>query len=182
MDKVTLNEKSLKEWQSKDLEHLRYEYDLKMTDKVIDIGSYRQEWADKIRDIYGCHVECFEALDNRAAWVYDGEIALGGAFYYSSEFGDGPKTTYKCVDIAPYLQEEIALVKINIEGSEYNLIKYIIDKGLIKKIDELQVQFHLIEGVDCIMFYSLLALELSKTHELTWQYPFCWENWRRKVK
>lgn len=176
---VSLNKDSLKQWQEQNLEHLRYEYDLLPEDFVLDIGSYQREWGKEIVNRYGCKVFYFEALDDRAAWIYDGEIELGGAFYYSSQFLP-PVVKVKCVDIARYLDKEIRLVKINIEGGEYQLLDYIIEKDLIGNIAELQVQFHLIEGADSEKEYYLLAKRLSMTHKLTWRYPFVWENWTRK--
>jgi hypothetical protein len=128
---------------------------------------------------YGVAVECFEATDNRAAWVKDMRLKFGGQYYYTSMVEPG-NTWYNAVDIAPYLQKETAVLKINIEGAEYVLLQYIISKGLHKNIRNLQVQFHLIEGQNCEELYSLIASALSETHELTWRYPFVWENWRRK--
>lgn len=176
---VSLLDISLKEWQDRNLEYLRYEYDLKQSDLVIDIGSYRREFADAITKKFGCKVECFDALDQRAAWINDGTIELGGQFYYTSQFDTTNKQTFRCVDIAPYLNNEVALCKINIEGMEYVLIQYIIETGLIKNIKNLQVQFHLIDGDDNDLVYQTLAKQLRKTHSLTWQYPFVWENWKR---
>lgn len=177
---VYLNPDSLKQWQDERLEYLRYSYSLKPTEKVLDIGSYRREWADKITHDYGCQVECFDALDNKAAWLYDGHIAMGGAFYYTSMFAEEKPNQYACVDIARYLQEEVALVKINIEGAEYLLLGYIISLGLHRNIKNLQVQFHQIGGVDYNSQYKAIADDLLKTHKLSWRYPFCWENWSRK--
>lgn len=161
-------------------EELRYQYDLKPTDTVLDIGSYRREFADKIISLYGCKVECFDALDNRAAWLFDGKIAMGGNYLYTSIYADKIDKEYWCVDIAKFLQSPVALVKVNIEGGEYRLIDYIIERGLMKNIGNLQVQFHLIRGADCEKQYSLLAKRISVTHELTWQTPFVWENWELK--
>lgn len=180
MSLVTLNPDSLKQWQDENLEHLRYEYDLKSTDLVLDIGSYRREFADQIERRYYCTVECFEALDDRAAWVFDGTIKMGGAFYYSSIYEPGEQI-HKCVDIAPFLQREVALMKTNIEGGEYALLRYMIDKGLHTNVRNFQVQFHEIEDEMYQTWYAQLAEDLSKTHSLTWRYPFCWENWERKA-
>jgi hypothetical protein len=174
---VELSKYYLDVWQNENLEHLRYEYDLKSTDAVLDIGSYRREFADEIIKRYGCMVECFDALDNRAAWVKDGQIKTGGAYYYTSMFSEG-NTFYDCVDIAPFLKSEVALVKINIEGGEYELLNYIIDTGLIKNIKNIQVQFHLIEQ-DNDFVYGKLSDRLYETHKITWRYPFVWENWER---
>lgn len=179
---VELNKESLKIWQEENLEHLRYEYPLRANDYCIDIGSYRQEWANEIKSRYGCMVECFDALDNRAASDMDGYITLGGQYYYSSIFDkETEQRTFKCYDIAPYLQRECALCKINIEGYEYALLTYIMAKGLHKNIKNIQVQFH--ETDDSFPYenaYLRIAKELSKTHELQWRYPFVWESWRRK--
>lgn len=38
--------------------------------------------------------------------------------------------------------EKVDLMKINIEGGEYNLVGKLIDSGLIEKIKYLQIQFH----------------------------------------
>lgn len=177
---VILNPDSLKQWQEADLEPLRYAYELYPEDRVLDIGSYKREWGQEIVNRYGCQVEYFDALDNRAAWLFDGEIEMGGAYYYTSVFAKEKPYKYKCVDIAPYLVKEVALVKINIEGGEYQLLDYIIQQGLIGNIIDLQVQFHLIEGVDTEILYDELITRLSQTHELSWRYPFCWESWQRK--
>jgi hypothetical protein len=91
------------------------------------------------------------------------------------------QTIYRCVDIAPYINKEIALLKCNIEGGEYELLNYIIDNGLINRIDNIQVQFHYIEGQDCEKMYEELATKLSKTHSLTWRTAFVWENWKRNA-
>jgi hypothetical protein len=179
---ISLNQDSLREWQGQDMEPIRYAYDLLPEDTVLDIGSYKREWGKEIEQRYGCKVEYFEALDNRAAWLFDGTIEMGGAFYYTTAFAKEKPHRYGCVDIAPYLQREIALVKINIEGGEYALLDYIIEKGLMGNITELQVQFHVIDNpdIDYEKVYKWLAEQLSQTHELTWRWPFCWENWRRK--
>jgi len=164
-----------KEWIEKGLEKLRYEYDLKPGDYCIDIGSYRGEWANEIKKRYGCEVECFEALDDRAAWLYDGEMEIGGVFLYSSIFTKEERRKVKCEDIARYLNREVAVMKINIEGGEYSLLDYILKQGLISNIKNIQVQFHIVPGYE--LLYVDIESELSKTHKLTWQTPFVWENW-----
>jgi hypothetical protein len=40
------------------------------------------------------------------------------------------------------------------------------------------VQFHLIEQ-DNDLVYGKLSERLSKTHKISWRYPFVWENWER---
>jgi hypothetical protein len=177
---ISLNKEVLKHWQEHGLEELRYGYDLLPSDTVLDIGSYQREWGHRIEIDYGCKVEYFDALENRAAWLFDGTLEMGGAYYYTSMFAESKPFKYGCVDIAPYIQKEVALVKINIEGGEYELLNYICDSGLMGNIIDLQVQFHLIEGRDSKKEYDELTTKLRKTHEISWCYPFVWESWQRK--
>lgn len=173
---------ALAEWQEKNMEHLRYEYDLSPDDTVLDIGSYHREFANEIIRRYGCHVECFDALDNRAAWTFDGTIKMGGQYYYTSIFDKrSAQQEFRCVNLAPFLKKEIALLKMNIEGGEYRLMCYIIFLHLAPNVKNFQVQFHQVEGLDYEKDYQQIAESLSDTHELTWRVPFVWENWRRKV-
>lgn len=177
---ITLNPDSLKDWQEKDMEPIRYAYDLLPEDTVLDIGSYQREWGKEIVNRYGCKVEYFDALDNRAAWLFDGTLKMGGAYYYTTMFVSETPNEYECIDIAPFLQSEVRLVKINIEGGEYELLKYIIDRGLMNNIVDLQVQFHIIEGEPWKEAYDIMAQRLLQTHELSWRWPFCWESWQRR--
>lgn len=189
--RVTLDEQSLAIWQSQNLEHLRYEYDLKPDDVVIDLGAYRGEWSEEIFRRYKCKmvlvepgpwiVGCHAGLViNKAASTYNGKQKFGGAYYYTSSHEEGG-TEYECFDINALLRQEteIALVKMNVEGSEFDLLEHIYKAGLMPRIRDLQVQFHLIEGEQAIMRYGALSGLLSETHSLTWQFSFCWENWRR---
>lgn len=194
--RVTLNEQSQSLWQSQHLEHLRYEYDLSPDDVVIDIGAYRGEWAEQILERYGCRLVVVEPTDNitqhaafagtevinKAAWLFDGRLRFGGAYYYTSAFED-PTHEYECFDVNSLLRrfDEIALVKMNIEGAEYDLLEHMWREGTLNRIDNLQVQFHLIEDEDSETRYEITAKMLSETHSLTWQHPFCWENWRRRA-
>lgn len=190
--RVSLNETSQTEWQEKNLEYLRYEYDLKPEDVVIDVGAYRGEWASQIFCRYGCKLIVIEPgpwivglpigeVINKAASDHEGTLRFGGAYYYSSEHEE-PTHEYPCFDINSLLSkyDEIALVKINIEGGEYSLLDHIIKAGLHGRLRNLQVQFHCIEGEPFEDWYDRIQKQLSETHELSWFYPFCWENWRRK--
>ena len=188
--RVTLNEESQAIWQQQNLEHLRYEYDLKPDDVVIDLGAYRGEWAQEIRARYGCCVIAVEPTDSidgwqcetikKAAWIFDGRLRFGGAYYYTSAFEDQTHE-YECFDVNSLLSRfsEIALLKLNVEGSEYDLLTHMYQGDMLRRIKDLQVQFHLVEGEDSLMRYEVISELLNETHSITWQFPHCWENWRR---
>jgi FkbM family methyltransferase len=192
MSKVTLNENSLAAWQAQNLEHIRYEYDLTPESVVIDLGAYRGEWANEIHNRYKCQVVAVEPTEyindythgpiiNKAAGAHNGKMSFGGRAYCSSIFEDGDHE-YECIDVNSILVQypAIDLLKVNIEGSEYDVLSHIVDHGYHKRIKNIQVQFHEISGMPYELWYKDLANKLSLTHQLTWHYPFCWENWQLK--
>jgi FkbM family methyltransferase len=75
---------------------------------------------------------------------------------------------------------KIDLLKINIEGGEYDVLPALISTGLINIVDEIQIQFH-----DFIPEAEKkrdeIRSKLSLTHNETWCYRFVWENWKRKA-
>jgi hypothetical protein len=186
---ISLNESSLAAWQHGDLEHIRYEYDLKPESVVIDLGAYRGEWSNEIHKRYGCQVTVVEPTEyirdfkygpivNKAAATHNGKTLFGGRAYYTSVFENGDHE-YECFDVNKLIEqyEAIDLLKINIEGAEYDVLGHIIGAGLHNRIKNIQVQFHKIAGVPFAAWYNKIANDLNKSHSLTWHYPFCWENW-----
>lgn len=189
--RVQPNAASQTEWQEKRLEYLRYEYYLVSHDLVIDIGAYRGEWAEKIFDLYHPMIILIEPTPyilgtpfgqviNKAAATYDGTKKFGGAYYYTSAHEE-PDHEYPCFDINTLLERysEIALVKFNCEGDEYDLLDHIIGANLHSRIANLQIQFHEIDGEPYLERYERIASRLRESHEIQWRYPFCWESWRR---
>lgn len=194
MSAITLNLESLKTWQEQDLERLRYEYQLSRDDIIIDIGAYCGDWTLNMHARCRCKAVVIEPTEyirglfdsnpsvtviNKAAATHNGKITFGGMSYYTSAFEPGTHE-YECFDINGLMEQldEVAIMKINIEGIEYDLLSHIIAHGHHKKIRNFQVQFHQIAGVPYQKWYGEIAVELSKTHELAWCYPFCWENWK----
>lgn len=178
---VTLGE-GVVQWQAENLEHIRYEYDFLNRDSVVyDLGSYKREFADEIERRYGCEVQCFDAINDNAAWLHDGVMTFSGSQNTISAFVDtGFHRQYKCVDIARVVREQIGridLMKINIEGGEYGVLTHIFNAGLMGKIKELQVQFHCVSTFDYKLLYEVIRRQLSLTHVVRWRYPFCWESW-----
>jgi hypothetical protein len=70
----------------------------------------------------------------------------------------------------------IDLMKINIEGGEYELLEELIKEGLVKSIENIQVQFHDFVP-EAYSRMRRIQEALSQTHQLTFQYEFVWENW-----
>lgn len=187
MTKITLHPDSLATWYADNLEHLRYDYQVAPNDLIIDVGAFEGEWATRIyRDSHcrcivvepGVEIGAFPhgQIINKAAGMHNGTLNMGGDRFARSVFYEGGLQV-ECFDINSILNEPVAILKLNIEGSEYEILDHIIGHGKHKNIRNIQVQFHQIEGVPYEMWYEELAKKLSETHKLTWRYPYCWENW-----
>lgn len=194
-------DKELKRWFSRnDDEELRYDYDLNSDSLVIDLGGYKGQWASDIYARYNCRIMIFEPahafakiIEKRFAKNPKIEIfhfALGDRKRQeilslsadgSSVYREGvKKENIQFEDVADYFTRKniisCDLMKVNIEGGEYELLPRLIKTGLIKNIRNLQIQFHNLSP-DSEKHMELIHAELAKTHTLTYQYKFVWENW-----
>lgn len=185
-------------------ETLRLDYPLSPESVVFDLGGHEGNFASAIHDKYGCTVYVFEPIPAfyeriRHRFEFNPKVkpfcvALGDrtavetivvAGEASSLFGVGGERIavqlQRAVDfIAQSGLRRIALVKINIEGAEYPLLEDLLAHGDITIFDDIQIQFHDFVIPDAKERMSRIQAQLSETHELTYQYEFVWENWRRK--
>jgi FkbM family methyltransferase len=76
--------------------------------------------------------------------------------------------------------KKIDLLKLNIEGGEFKVLPRMIECGLISLCTDIQVQFHDFYP-DAKRLRDDIRAELSKTHYLTYDYPFTFENWRKNA-
>lgn len=75
---------------------------------------------------------------------------------------------------------EVELLKLNIEGGEYDLLDRLIDTGYIERVGSIVVQFH--EWFeDAYARRRRIHRGLARTHTIDWDYPFVWERWTRRV-
>lgn len=188
-----------------DREKLRLVYDLNPDSIVFDLGGYEGQWASDIFSMYLCKVYVFEPIKkfaddikkrffkNSNIKVFN--IGLGGATRDekinladngSSIFGSSDsREEIHIEDIFEFISKgdvkKIDLIKLNIEGSEYEVLERLIESGLVKNITDIQVQFHRV-APDSEIRMIAIQKSLSKTHKLTYQYKFVWENWRIKSK
>lgn len=91
---------------------------------------------------------------NEAAWTFDGTVGFTVAGD-CSRVGDGP-VTVPCFDLAAWLavREEGAIVKLDAEGAEYELVPHLIATGEDKRLNLLLVEWHdgdrgLTDELDC---------------------------------
>lgn len=178
----------------------RLKYDLDDTSVVIDLGGYQGQWASDIFGMYRCEVHVFEPVPHFANEIRqrflrnpkihvhdfgladkDGTVTMHLASDGSSVYrAKGDAVCVRLMDAVTFLKNagirRVDLMKINIEGGEYDLLDRLIDAEFVANIRNIQVQFH-----DCVSCAAermrKIQNALSRTHKVTYQYEFVWENW-----
>ncbi len=170
---------------------------------VLDVGGFRGDWADGIALRRPGHIHIFEAHPAYAAALAEKysdragvtvhPVALGNASgsFTMSELGDatsayrdeGTQVECRVAEACSYLAQagidRIDLMKMNIEGAEYELLEHLESGGLMPRIRTLLVQFHEFGPGDAERRDKVRAV-LSHTHKEDWCYPFIWEQWSRR--
>jgi FkbM family methyltransferase len=182
---------------------LRQRYDLNENSIVFDLGGFIGQWSSDIYSRYRCKIFCFEVLSDYSLKIeerfkknhdikvfnfglssntreVDIYLHKDGTTISPDKYKNVNVSKGKVVDFIEFIQKynihQIDLVKINIEGAEYELLEYLLSTKTIKIIKNIQVQFHNISS-DSDDRMQRIQNELSQTHKLTYQYKFVWENW-----
>ena len=187
-------------------DNLRHNYNLNEKSVIFDIGGYLGNFSDKISKKYDSKIYLFEpSLDFYAKCInrfknnkkivcfdfglgnIDGEFSLSDNNEASSTVRILEKTKTKKImikkitDVIEKLNlDKIDLMKINIEGGEYDLLFFLIEKNFISRINNIQVQFHNFVPDAKNKREEIINL-LKKTHKNDWSYYFMWENWSLKI-
>lgn len=183
---------------------LRLNYDLNDQSVVFDVGGYKGEFAGDIFCKYNATIYVFEPIKsffkiiqnkfikNHKVKIYnfglagnDGQMQISMSDNASSVFlKTEDSETIHLKSIVNFIRENniktVDLVKINIEGGEYELLESLIENNLIGIFKNIQVQFHDFLLDDGKERMNKIQENLSKTHRITYQYEFVWENWELK--
>jgi len=180
----------------------RLNYDLNGNSIVFDVGGYVGWFTEQINNKYNSKIFCFEPIDIHLSIIQNKfnnfenikiiPFAISNKngkdiIYYNDDESSthiiiGEQHEIDCITLDKAMLDNninhIDLIKINIEGDEYQLLEYMIKNNLIDKCENIQVQFHnFIDNYE--MRYYNIRYELEKTHYLTYYYPFIWENWKK---
>lgn len=184
---------------------LRLDYPLDEKSVVVDLGGYIGDWASAIHSRYGSTVHVFEpvpSLHQKCVDRFAGNPKLHAHCYGLSDKNgmfaatdDADASSFVSLEksdrqiscelksapeaLAALGIDHIDLLKINIEGGEYEVLPALIEAGWIPRIRFLQIQFHTV-GNDYEAARDSIRAELEKTHDEEWCYRFFWEGWRRK--
>ena len=185
-------------------EEIRFVYDIKDEDVVMDLGGYKGDWTASLPNP-NCRVFLFEPMQEFAgecekrfsgrdniqcfavgldASTHEAEISReedGSSQYHSK----GENETAQFVDIEEFMDShgihDVKLIKMNIEGGEYDILEKLTADGRIRQFEHIQIQFHDIPEINAAERMRKIWRELGNTHRLEWAYrPFIHESWVRK--
>jgi FkbM family methyltransferase len=196
---------AFRRWRADRMESVRMQFDGIGPDSVIfDVGGFQGNWAADIHERYKSQVHVFEPhpvfaqeirlrfQGNPAITIHD--IALGhdeGSLTLSDD-GDASSSFHSAKNVVTGRIESVTrffantdipridLMKINIEGGEYDLLPALAEGGIMPRIGILQVQFHLFSEDDIHRRDTIRAM-LADTHTCDWSYDFVWEQWSLRV-
>lgn len=179
----------------------RLNYNLDADSIVFDVGGYKGEYASAILNKYNCSIFVFEPVPefyeiirkkfshNNKVQVFNFGLAASTSHQNisllnnaSSIYAKGDNMlNIELKSITDFLKEnkidKVDLVKINIEGAEYELLESLVRNKLITTFKNIQVQFHDFVIPDAKKRMERIQEDLAKTHRLTYSYEFVWENW-----
>ncbi len=187
---------------------LRLNYPLTPDSIVLDIGGFKGDFAAAISNKFKCNIHIFEPMKDHAARianrnknnnkVFVHPVGVGGkseditiyipegkdeATMHPGDSTIAGKANIKVVDVVEVFknieEKHVDLMKLNIEGAEFDLLDRLIANNLHKKVTDIQIQFHKIDDKSEERRENIRE-KLSKTHDCTWNYPFVWENWKLK--
>jgi len=181
----------------------RLNYPLTENSIIFDLGGYKGEWSEKIYNKYNSKIYIFEPIkflydiidekfkNNDDVKVFNFGLSNKNESLKINFSNDGSSFYTKkndnyidcrVVSIVDFIKNEsinkIDLIKINIEGDEYPVLESLIENNLIGIFTDIQVQFHDLLP-NSIERREKIHKEFMKTHTITYNYEFVWENWKK---
>lgn len=174
----------------------RFDYPLNKNSVVLDCGGYEGNFAYQIHDKFECRVIVFEPINkfyksirtndkisshnigvggHTRDMLFSIQGDMSGAFV---ECNEPEKVHVVSIKLISDLVGFVDLIKLNIEGMEYEVLESMIDNGIVSRFKNIQVQFHRIPNSENII--PKIRERLSKTHFLTYGDDYIFENWELK--
>lgn len=144
-------------------------------------------FADKLKLRYANNdrIEVIEAALSNRNDVGKIVFAMDGSSIFNARFtnlSQNEMFEIKLICIKDFLLtrqiNNVGLLKLNIEGSEYEVLEQLLDSNLLKSIRCLLVQFHRVDA-QSEQRRSFIRDGLQKSHSCIFDFPFVWECWVR---
>lgn len=184
-------------------ENSKYDLDLEAGGIVLDIGAYKGQFTEKILAknndlvfwLYEPISEYFQICErlfanNSAVTIYETAVSEDGRDFEMQVDGLRSRKTadntadsirIASTDIQNIFDsaKEFELLKMNIEGMEFECLEKLISTNSLVKAKYLLIQFHNFEG-DSPLRLAKISETLKKDYENIWKYDWIWELWKRK--
>jgi len=181
----------------------RLKYELNQDSVVFDVGGFRGEWTTSIFCLYGCNVHVFEPIQgyieciqdkfghNPKIKVHDFGLSRNIGTFSFNYMEDGTtqfrqsdrQVEGKLYDVVKFMDENeigsVDLIKLNVEGAEYEILERLIESGYIGRFKHIQIQFHNFVP-NAASRRTIIQEKLNATHAQTYNYDFVWEGWTKK--
>jgi FkbM family methyltransferase len=170
---------------------------------VIDGGGFEGEFIDNVLINYGCKIESFEPLQkefdelkkkyfsnerveisNLAIFSETKKLYLNQEGISSSIVNSNlGKNTIKinAIDIVEIIKnrKNIDLLKLNVEGAEYEIMNRIIDTENLETFNSYLIQYHKSVKQSGKLRDKIRNQLLNKNYKEIFNYDFVWEYWRK---
>lgn len=204
MNVEAIQMESIKKWNSDNGNFTHaLNFDINENSIVVDLGAYKGVWAQQIIDKYNPYVYLFEPVGefynsllvkfknnpkvrifnlgisttNKKDFIYENQDAT------SSYRVTNKKIEVEFIDFESIFEitnlKSIDLMQINIEGEEYPILEEFASKESIKKIRNIQIQYHTwIHNAH--ERRQNIQNDMTINFNKTYDYPFVFEGWKLK--
>lgn len=183
-----------------------FEWPLTPESVVFELGGYEGRWAAEIARRYGSRLYVFEpqawAFERCAAALADyptaqifnfglgdraGEFPMGDFETDGASFLKGPDVRVqgrgRLEEFGAFCESqglrEIDLLLLNVEGYEFVLVPYLVERDLMGRIRYFMAQFHELPGHNTSADTLFAQIEVS--HRPLWDYGLKLRAWERSV-
>jgi len=185
------------------VEEFRLQYPLDSESLVLDVGAYRGDFTRWCIEKWGCLVFAFEPLPcfynklQKVSGLVRFNYGLGGStrivmmeargdsssIYHEPGAASQPIQIRDVAEVFSRLSRGVDLMKINIEGGEYELLERMLEKDLVRLVRFFQIQWHGCgagpQGAD--EHRLMIRDRLESTHREQWcENGGQWESWERR--
>jgi FkbM family methyltransferase len=179
----------------------RVTYPLTSDSLIVDVGGWTGEWAKRMYCLYSCNIDIYEPEPHNAELanlkfrgnpkvsIYQvamsnqkGKMLLNGvgqgASLCENKLGDSIEVdVVKASDVFnERYPDKIDLLKINVEGAEYDIIPDLIENWGIEKATHIQIQFHK-TAPNYESRRKDIEKKLLKTHRKIWGYDWIFDSY-----
>ncbi len=167
---------------------------------VVDIGGYLGEYSSKLLSLNpGMSIQVYEPVkayfeETRKRFqgyanveVFNRAVSSDGRKVQIHV--DGPRSKLGINQNENYFEtlpilglfsnlSKVELLKLNIEGMEYECIEILLKNDEMKKVNNLVVQFHNFDE-ESLSRYKSIVEEMKRDFVLVFKYEWVWEHWRK---